>query len=66
MAAKVAKAKVDVVQEYKVSFMDTMDYLFLMRDAINKYKASINRVDSSFDGDHYDHLISGQPATPAF
>ena len=37
MAAKVAKANADAVQEYK----DTMDYLFLMRDAVNEYKASI-------------------------
>ena len=61
-----AKAKVDVVREYKVGFKDTMDYLLLMRDAVNEYKASIKRVDPSFDGDHYDHLILGEPATPAF
>ena len=65
MAAKVAKAKVDVVQVYKDDFKDTMDYLFLMRDAVNEYKASIKRVDPTFDGDYYDRLISGEPATPA-
>ena len=61
-----AKAKVDVVQECKDGFKDTMDYLLLMRDAVNKYKASIKRVDPTFDGDHYDHHISGEPATLAY
>ena len=65
MAAKVAKAKVDAVQEYKNSFKDMMDYLFLMRDAVNEYKASIKKVDPTFDEDYYDSLISGEPATPA-
>ena len=65
MAAKVAKAKVDVVQEYKNSFKDTVDYLFLMRDAVNEYKASIKKVDPTFDGDYYDRLISREPASPA-
>ena len=50
MATKVTKAKVDVVQAYKDSFKDTMDYLFLMRDAVNEYKASIKKVDPTFDG----------------
>ena len=35
MAAEVGKAKVDAVQAYKDGFKDTMDYLFLMRDAVN-------------------------------
>ena len=65
MAAKVAKAKVDVVQEYKNSFKDTVDYLFLMRDVVNKYKASIKKVDPTFDRDYYDGLILGEPATHA-
>ena len=65
MAAKVAKAKVDAVQAYKDGFKDTMDYLFLMRDAVNEYKASIKKVDPTFDGDYYDRLIFGEPATPA-
>ena len=42
-----------------------MDYLYLMRDAVNEYKASINKVDPTFDNDYYDRLISGEPATPA-
>ena len=42
-----------------------MDYLFLMRDAVNEYKVSIKKVDPTLDGDYYDHLISGEPATPA-
>ena len=65
MAAKVAKAKVDALQEYKNSFKDMVDYLLLMRDTVNEYKASIKKVDPTFDGDYYDRLISGEPATPA-
>ena len=66
VVAKVAKAMVDNVQEYKDGFKDTMDYLLFMRDAVNEYKASIKRVDPTFDGDHYDRLISGEPTTPAY
>ena len=44
MAIKVAKAEVDAVQAYKNGFKDTMDYLFLMRDVVNEYKASIKRL----------------------
>ena len=60
-----AKAEMDAVKAYKDGFKDTVDYLFLMRDAVNEYKASIKRVDPTFDGDHYDRLISGEPATAA-
>ena len=42
-----------------------MDYLLLMRDVVNEYKASIKRVDPTFDGDYYDRLVSGEPDTPA-
>ena len=45
--------------------MDTVDYLYLMRDAVNEYKASIKKVDPTFDCDYYDRLIFGQPTTPA-
>ena len=31
MAAEVAKARSNAVQEHKIGFKDTMDYLFLMR-----------------------------------
>ena len=65
IAPKLAKAQADSVQEYKDGFKDTMDYLFLMRDALNEYKASIKRVDPTFNGDYYDHLISGESDTPA-
>ena len=44
-----------------------MDYLYLLRDVVNEYKASIKKikkVDPTFDGDYYDRLISGEPATP--
>ena len=63
VAAKVAKVEMDAVKAYKDGFKDTVDYLFLMRDAVNEYKASIKKVDPTFDGDHYDRLISGEPAT---
>ena len=65
MAAKVVKARVDAVQEYNNNFKDTVDYLLLMRDAVNEYKASIKRVDPTFDGDYYDRIISGEPDTHA-
>ena len=65
MASEVGKAKVDAVQAYKDGFKDTVDYLFLMRDTVNEYKASIKKVDPTFDGDYYDRLISGEPAAPA-
>ena len=65
MAAKVAKAKVDAVQEYKNSFKDKVDYLLLMRDAVNEYKAFIKKVNLTFDGDSYDRLIFGELATLA-
>ena len=65
MAAEVARARADAIQEYKNNFKDTMDYLYLMRDAVNEYKESIKKVDPTFDGDYYDRLISGEPLTPA-
>ena len=42
-----------------------VDYLFLIRDTVNEYKASIKKVDLTFNGDYYDRLISGELATPA-
>ena len=65
MAAKVTEARADAVREYKNGFKDTMDYLFLMRDMVNEYKASIKKVDPTFDRDYYDRLISGKSDTPA-
>ena len=65
VAASVAEAEMDAVKAYKDGFKDKVDYLFLMRDAVNEYKASIKRVDPTFDGDHYDRLISSEPDTPA-
>ena len=58
-------AKVDAMQEYKNSFKDTVDCLLLMRDGVNEYKASIKKVDLTFDRDYYGCLISGEPATLA-
>ena len=60
-----AEARADTIREYKNGFNDTMEYLFLMRDAVNEYKASIKKVDPTFDGDYYDRLISGELDTPA-
>ena len=65
LVAKVAKAEMDVVKAYKNGFKDIINYLFLMRDAMNEYKASIKRVDPTFDGDYYDRLISSEPTTLA-
>ena len=65
MAAKVVKAQVDTDQEYENNFKDTVDYLYLMRDAVNEYKEPIKKVNPSFNGDYYDRLIYGEPATPA-
>ena len=63
--SKVAKAREKAVQEYKNNVKDAMDYLYLMRDAVDEYKMAIKKVDLNFDGDHYDNLIFGEPSTPA-
>ena len=65
VAAKVAKALEEAVQEYKNNFKDTVDYLYLMRDAVDEYKMAIKKVDPNFDGDHYNNLIFGEPSTLA-
>ena len=36
-----------------------------MRYTVNEYKASIKKVDPTFDGDYYDRLISSEPTTLA-
>ena len=61
IGALVAQACEEVVQEYKTNFKDKDDYLDLMRDATSEYKESLKRVDQSFDVDHYDRLILGEP-----
>ena len=65
MTGSLAKAREEAVQEYKNNFKDTVDYLYLMRDAVDKYKMAIKKVDPNFDGDYYDNLIFGKPSTPA-
>ena len=60
-----ARPREEAIQEYKNNFKDTVDYLYLMRDAMNKYKMAIKKVDPNFDGDHYDNLIFGEPSTLA-
>ena len=34
-----------------------------MRDATTEYKESLKRVNPSFDANHYDRLILGEPQT---
>ena len=65
MAGNLARAREEAIQEYKNNFKDTVDYLYLMRDAMDEYKMSIKKVDPTFDGDYYDNLIFGEPSTPA-
>ena len=59
-----AEAREEAVQEYKNNFNDTVDYLYLMRDAVDEYKMAIKKVDPTFNSDHYDSLIFGEPSTP--
>ena len=53
------------VQEFKANFKDMDNYLDLMRAATIEYKESLKQVDPSFDADHYDKLIIGEPHTLA-
>ena len=55
--ASLAKAREEVVQEYRANFKETSNYLDLMNDAIQKYKASLKRVNPSFDAEYCDNLI---------
>ena len=65
IGALVAHAHEEVIQEYKVNFKGTNDYLNLMRDATKEYKESLKWVDLSFNADYYDRLILGEPQTLA-
>ena len=65
--ALVAQAREEAVQEYKANFKDTDDYIDLMRDATEEYKASLQRVNPKFDVVYYDRLIleADEPQTHA-
>ena len=65
--ALVAQACKEAVQEYKANFKDTDDYLYLMRDATEEYKASLKKVNPDFDTEYYDRLIleACEPPTPS-
>ena len=60
---KVAKAREEVVQEYKDKFKDKDDYFEMMRDAVGEYKMAVKKVDSNLDVDYYDKLILSEPQT---
>ena len=65
--ASLAKACEEAVQEYRANFKETSDYLDLLNDATEEYKASLKRVNPSFDTEYYDNLILEQEElqTPA-
>ena len=65
LAGNLAKAREEAIQEYKNNFKDTVDYLYLIRDAVDEYKMSIKKVDPTFNGDYYDNLIFSEPSTSA-
>ena len=44
--ASLAKACEEAVQEYRANFKETSDYLDLLNDATEEYKASLKRVKS--------------------
>ena len=54
---KVARAREEVVQEYKDNFNVANDYLDLMRDAVAEYKMAVKKIDPTFDNDYYDNFI---------
>ena len=59
------KAREEAVQEYKDSFMDSDDYLEILREATDEYKAALKRVDPNFDPEHYDRFLTqDEPQTP--
>ena len=53
----VAQAREEFIQEYKENFKETDDYLDLIRDATEEYKASLKKVNLKFDAEYYDRLI---------
>ena len=55
--ASLTKAREEAVQEYIVNFKGTGDYLDILNYATEEYKASLNRVDLSFNAKYYDNFI---------
>ena len=49
-----AKACEEAVQEYRAKFKEANDYLDLMQDTTEEYKASLKRVNPDFNTEHYD------------
>ena len=67
IGALVAKSHEEDLREYKANFKEMDDYLHLIRDATEKYKTSLKRVNPDFDAEYYDRLILEveKPQTPA-
>ena len=59
IGALMTKARDEAVQEYKANFKEMDDYLDLMRDATEEYKAQLKKVNPNpnFDAKHYDRVI---------
>ena len=55
--ASLVKAHEEAVQEYMANLKENNDYLDLMNDTTEEYKASLRRVNPDFDAEHYDRLI---------
>ena len=55
--ASLAKAHKEVVQEYRANFKETNDYLALLNNVAEEYKASLKRVNLDFDAEYYNRLI---------
>ena len=58
--ASLTRACEEAVQEYRANFKKTKDYLDLLNDVTEEYKASLKRVNPSFDAEYYDNLILEQ------
>ena len=63
--ASLAQAHKKAIYEY--NFKETNDYLDLLNDATEEYKASLRKVNPNFDSEHYDRLILvlEEPQIPA-
>ena len=64
--ASLVKAHEEAVHEYRANFKETNDYLDLLNDTTEEYKALLKRVNPNFDTEHYDRLILEleEPQTP--
>ena len=55
--AALARAREELVQEYRANFKEKIEYLDVLNDASEEYKASLKRVDPNFNVEYYDNLI---------